>query len=258
MSRVLLIGETAEDVYHYGRCPRLSPEAPVPVFHRIETVVREGMAANVRANLEAFGHEVVFITNPEPFVRTRYVDIIADYQLLRVDENPVVRPIEYPKPDGFDMVVISDYNKGLIPNLYSVATKFPVTRVTIDTKRAALIEQGNVLVKCNSTEMDAIESGIHCRPHRYIETLGAGGARWQGVHYVTDSVPVSDVTGAGDTFLAALVHYQLQLDRVTDAGIALAIDYANAAAGIAVQHRGTYVLTAADIQRLDSRAQSAR
>jgi hypothetical protein len=83
MSRVLLIGETAEDVYHYGRCPRLSPEAPVPVFHRIETVVREGMAANVRANLEAFGHEVVFITNPEPFVRINCSGLMKTLSFVR-------------------------------------------------------------------------------------------------------------------------------------------------------------------------------
>ena len=29
---VLLVGDSCLDIYHYGVCERMSPEAPVPVF----------------------------------------------------------------------------------------------------------------------------------------------------------------------------------------------------------------------------------
>ena len=35
--RVLLIGESCIDEYHYGECRRLSPEAPVPVLDYTKT-----------------------------------------------------------------------------------------------------------------------------------------------------------------------------------------------------------------------------
>ena len=61
--KALLIGDSCIDVYHYGTCSRLSPEAPVPIFKENRWEERPGMAANVLANLKAFNIEVKFITN---------------------------------------------------------------------------------------------------------------------------------------------------------------------------------------------------
>ena len=60
--KILLIGDSCKDEYHYGRSHRLSPEAPVPVLNFKNTIVKPGMAANVRENLLAFDCDVDFIT----------------------------------------------------------------------------------------------------------------------------------------------------------------------------------------------------
>ena len=56
--------------------------------------------------------------------------------------------------------------------------------------------------------------------------------------YETSSVEVSDVCGAGDTFLAALVHQYLKSQDMDQA-----ILFANLAASITVQHMGNYAPT---------------
>ncbi len=49
-SKILLVGDTCIDEYYYGRCTRIKPEAPVPLFdiERLETL--EGMSGNVKKN----------------------------------------------------------------------------------------------------------------------------------------------------------------------------------------------------------------
>ena len=110
--KVLLVGDSCTDVYVYGTCERLNPEAPVPIlrFNRKETT--KGMAWNVRENLMSFGMEVYIATNEESITKTRYIDEKYNQQMLRVDDEPFVKPMDYQISDGeFDALVISDYNK---------------------------------------------------------------------------------------------------------------------------------------------------
>ena len=55
---VLVIGDVMCDVYIWGEVERLSPEAPVPVIESKRQQRVLGGAANVAANLHAFGCEV--------------------------------------------------------------------------------------------------------------------------------------------------------------------------------------------------------
>ena len=50
--KILLIGDACNDTYTYGYVNRISPEAPVPVFEPHYTIHHDGMAGNVRKNLE--------------------------------------------------------------------------------------------------------------------------------------------------------------------------------------------------------------
>ena len=50
MKKVLVIGDGCKDVFQYGKCERLSPEAPVPVFKPTKTTSNGGMAVNVYNN----------------------------------------------------------------------------------------------------------------------------------------------------------------------------------------------------------------
>ena len=49
--KFLAIGDSCTDVFVYGRCDRICPEAPVPVFTPVKTKTNGGMAANVQSNV---------------------------------------------------------------------------------------------------------------------------------------------------------------------------------------------------------------
>ena len=50
--KILVIGDSCTDVYHYGECERISPEAPVPILRHIESIKIGGMAKNVYENFK--------------------------------------------------------------------------------------------------------------------------------------------------------------------------------------------------------------
>jgi sugar/nucleoside kinase (ribokinase family) len=72
---------------------------------------------------------------------------------------------------------------------------------------------------------------------KVIQTCGSDGVFWNGDLFpVKDKVETLDVSGAGDTFLAALVVRYSQ-----DKKIASSIKYANKQASKVVSKRGTSV-----------------
>ena len=118
MKKVLVIGDGCKDIFQYGKCERLSPEAPVPVFKPLQAKSNGGMAMNVYANLMALGIQCDIITN-SGITKTRYIDETSNQMLLRVDENDDIKPIsskdlEVIGFDEYDAIVISDYNKGFL------------------------------------------------------------------------------------------------------------------------------------------------
>ena len=240
--RVLLIGDSCTDEYVYGTCDRLNPEAPVPIlnFNRKET--NKGMAWNVRENLMSFGIEVVILTNDETITKTRYIDERSNQHILRLDDEPILKPMDYQLPEEqFDALVISDYDKGFLTvrKICELVSEFEGP-VFLDSKKRVLPAQG-CFIKINETEQKLL-SGDYSN---LIVTKGAGGADYDGVNYPAEKTKVYDVVGAGDTFLSALVYFHLFYGTIEEA-----IPYANKAASIAVQNFGTYVLTEEDVQDL--------
>src|SRR5712675_422935 len=59
--RVLVLGDLMLDHYLWGRCERISPEAPVPIVEIERESFTLGGAGNVAANLKALGAEPVLI-----------------------------------------------------------------------------------------------------------------------------------------------------------------------------------------------------
>jgi bifunctional ADP-heptose synthase (sugar kinase/adenylyltransferase) len=234
---VLLIGDDCQDVYQYGTVDRISPEAPVPVFKFSHEERRPGMAGNVARNLEALGCNVNYL-HGETSTKTRLVDIRSKQQIVRIDNDVVSSPLEFATaiPPLYDAIVISDYNKGtvsyeLIEEL--IQTKIPVF---IDTKKTDLERMQGAWVKINELEYSKIKS--ECTG--LIVTCGPRGAT--AVHhdltFPAPVVEVADVTGAGDTFLAAFA-----VNWLTNRDIASAMQYAIRAASITVQHFGVYAPT---------------
>ena len=56
--RLAVIGDIMVDRFLWGRCERISPEAPVPIVRVQRENLKLGGAANVAANLQALGVEV--------------------------------------------------------------------------------------------------------------------------------------------------------------------------------------------------------
>ena len=142
--RVLTIGDSCVDIYHYGVCNRLSPEAPVPILKLSYTEQKDGMAFNVKNNLESFNIKVDILTNQEVITKERYIDIRTKSHLLRCDTGEInkLQPISAEKVkdvqfDSYDAVSIVDYNKGFIDKSIaefklSGITKFNVEFLTND------------------------------------------------------------------------------------------------------------------------------
>ena len=240
--KVLLIGDSCTDEYVYGSCERLNPEAPVPIlkFNRKET--KKGMAWNVRENIESFGIEVYMITNQETITKTRYIDEKYNQQILRVDNEPDLKPMEYDLPDGhFDALVISDYDKGFLSNekVFELVEWFDGP-VFIDSKKTKLPKE-SCFVKINDLEFSKLDNPAD----NLIITRGSKGAEYQGKLYPGEKVDVFDAVGAGDTFLSALVYFYLKYGIIDKA-----IPFANKASAIAVSNFGTYVLSKENVNEI--------
>ena len=240
--KVLLIGDSCTDEYVYGSCERLNPEAPVPIlkFNRKET--KKGMAWNVRENIESFGIEVYMITNQETITKTRYIDEKYNQQILRVDNEPNLKPMNYDLPDEhFDALVISDYDKGFLSNekVFELVEWFDGP-VFIDSKKTKLPKQ-SCFVKINDLEFSKLDNPAD----NLIITRGSKGAEYRGKLYPGEKVDIFDAVGAGDTFLSAMVYFYLKYGKIEEA-----IPYANKAAAIAVSNFGTYILTKEDVNEI--------
>ena len=53
--KILVIGDIMLDIYQYGKCNRISPEAPVPVIDFSNEEKMLGGAGNVLKNLVSYG-----------------------------------------------------------------------------------------------------------------------------------------------------------------------------------------------------------
>ena len=255
--KILLIGDSCVDRFHYGSCERMSPEAPVPVFKHISTETRNGMCLNVEDNINAFKFaEVTVITNSEKITKERFIDVVSGQHLLRADfgEEEKLKPfiptvsIEEHVSE-YDCVVFSDYNKGFIcedsaKKVLSVCKKLNIP-VFVDSKKQDLSCFSGAYIKINEKEFLQIDKKS-VNMDMLIVTKGKLGAMWREELYKTESVDVVDVSGAGDTFLAALIYGYFSYNR----DIEKAISTANKCASLVVQKSGTYSLGEKDVEEL--------
>ena len=243
--KVLIIGESCWDEFVYCRVDRLSPEAPVPVMVEVSRKTNEGMAGNVKANLNSLCCDVVdMITNKELITKTRFVEIKTNHMVVRLDSNDKVdRCFNIYDVDlsYYDAIILSDYNKGFltIEDLMHISNAHPLT--FLDTKKPlGLWALGFTYIKINETEWDnSVKNGalgIDWQD-KLIVTLGDRGCDHNGVNYPSEKVPVFDLSGAGDTFLAGLVYSYLRTKDISSS-----IKFANECAGKVVAKRGVSTL----------------
>ena len=149
--RVLCVGDVMLDRFVYGKVERISPEAPIPVFHTLNENAMLGGAGNVARNIAGLGGETRFVsvvgndqagrdltnqigelenldarlitdTSRKTSIKTRY--IASGQQMMRADEETVA-PIENNIKksvldatalglEDFSAVVLADYGKGVL------------------------------------------------------------------------------------------------------------------------------------------------
>ena len=253
MSKILVIGDSCEDVYHYGSCERLAPEGPAPVFHKRTTEKHPGMANNVLANLKSLGiTEYDIITQRRPIFKTRFIEESVNHLLLRHDTDDITiksSPIseEYIHPSylsEFDAVIVSDYDKGFLDfkHLEVISKNHPLT--FLDTKKIIGEWAYNFsFIKINQAEFSKLKEA---RPYMFMNpktreclfesliiTRGPRGCDHKKINYPVEKVEIRDFAGAGDTFLAGLVCKYLETKNITNS-----IKFANACASQVVQKRG--------------------
>tara|TARA_R110000751_G_scaffold270576_2_gene370352 strand:+ start:5193 stop:5942 length:750 start_codon:yes stop_codon:yes gene_type:complete len=244
MKDILVVGECCYDTFIYGDCDRMSPEAPVPVFLPKSESRNLGMAGNVYTNLSSMSlpeENVELLSSPDwtEVNKVRYVDDRTNHMFLRVDYNDKnfervdVSQIDY---NSYAAIVISDYNKGVL-------SKEDITYISkhhhltfLDTKKRLGEWASNIsFIKLNTHESkyNVPDSFANKISHKLISTHGPDGCFFKGKTYPVDRVNIKDVSGAGDTFLAALVYSYLKSKDIEKA-----IVEANLCATEVVQQRG--------------------
>ena len=252
MKKVLVIGDSCQDVFRYGKCDRLSPEAPVPIFKPTRITGNGGMAINVCENLKALGVDCDIITNDLRPVKIRYVDEVSNQMLLRVDENDEIIPITDDELHAIDFekyhaVVISDYNKGYLSadDIKWIAKNHPLTFMDSKKELGSWCDDIKYL-KVNQKEyllnMEYIDNDFD---GNYIITKGKDGAGLNGeIHFnITERHIIRDLSGAGDTFFAGLV-----ADFIKNNDIRKAVKFANKCAAWAVSQKGVVTVDLSKIE----------
>ena len=241
MSRVLLIGEQCDDIFIYGDTPRLSPEGPAPVFIPKREVYNGGMGMNVMGNLMALGIDVDFEYQQSPITKTRHIHESSNTLLLRIDEEKNIDNIgdRLPKLDfwEYQMVVVSDYNKGFLTEEDIAYIGFKHPNVICDTKKK-LGEWCKDLrfIKLNRTEFENNKEFIEENDwilEKLIITLDKDGCMYNNTMYPTEKVEIMDISGAGDTFVAGFVKEFLDTEDVPKS-----IQFGNRCSAQVVQKRG--------------------
>jgi D-beta-D-heptose 7-phosphate kinase/D-beta-D-heptose 1-phosphate adenosyltransferase len=250
--KVLVIGDVITDKYIYGTSERLSPEAPVPVVKYTRTEERTGGAGLVYENLKSLGVDAeLYDSRWRKSVKTR---VICDgHYVTRIDDDFIVPGDQFLDQillidfSEYEYVILSDYNKGTLEHAIDIIAhinKFDC-KVIVDPKRHVSHYDGAWLVKPNAKEYKELE--FDAWTSNIITTSAEGPvlAKIDGNSYISypEQVEVSDVTGAGDCFLATFVYGLVNNKPYNEC-----LDLAVRAATESVKHVGTYIIKREDIE----------
>ena len=294
--KILVIGDLMVDHYIWGKCNRISPEAPVQVVNVKEESNRLGGACNVAANLIAFGAKVSLcgIIGKDEFgkwliseLHAQKIDIthiiptptrpttqksrilISNQQVLRVDrengedidenlQEEILSSLKRKMRD-FDAVILSDYAKGLLtPKLTKSIIKLARSEgkpILVDPKgndyskyqNATLLTpnklEAQIATQIPINDDESLKQAMkklqkECKLDICLVTLSEEGIaildKKKLVKSPTIAKEVYDVTGAGDTVIAALA-----FGLSGGLNIYEACHFANAAAAVVIGKIGS-------------------
>jgi D-beta-D-heptose 7-phosphate kinase/D-beta-D-heptose 1-phosphate adenosyltransferase len=300
---ILVVGDIILDEYLFGNITRMSPEAPqTPVVLMKNEKLVLGGAANVANNIVSLGGKAIllgsigndehgrllkkllkkakikdgsFISSERPTItKTRVFD--GERQIARIDDEKdhplskkelalfqtALRKI----PANIDMVIVSDYAKGMISKetMRMLRRKFSGDKIVADPKPIHKDLMRGLLIITPNLKETSLMAGAALRRHEDIRntalrladelqtsilaTMGREGmmlcdkSDMTVYRVASPKVRAIDVTGAGDVATAACA-----LALASGASLAEAAEFANRAAGISVTKIGTAVVTLKDI-----------
>jgi D-beta-D-heptose 7-phosphate kinase/D-beta-D-heptose 1-phosphate adenosyltransferase len=245
MARILVIGDSCKDVHVYGSCKRLAPDSPVPVFVPTEEKHNDGMAGNVYRNIISLGGNADLQTNTALTEKKRYVEKKTNHMFIRVDsgQESVTRIKNLSKSllDPYELVVVSDYNKGFLTQCDIEFICRNHSLVFIDSKKKIgdFCEECSFL-KINKDEYEQSQEYLDTAPwckEKLLVTLSSHGCRFKDKMYPVENVEIKDLCGAGDSFLAALCVKYLENQSIEES-----IVFGNECATQVVQQRGVNVV----------------
>ncbi len=244
MKKILVIGESCRDIFVYCKAERLAPDLPIPVLGVVEQKENPGMAANVERNIRGIFPQVDLYTNEKwrDVTKTRYMHLDTNHIFIRVDTDhhiPRVKVEDIPL-SKYDIIAISDYNKGFLHEEDIVYITERHNNVFIDTKKILGGWAGKAkFIKINNYEYERSKPYTSSTlVDKIIHTKGEEGAYFKGKQYpVTDKVEVKDTSGAGDSFFAALLVKYVETEDIEKA-----IIFANNRAAEVVKHKGVTVI----------------
>ena len=246
--RILVIGDKCTDHYTYGTVDRLCPDVPAPVFKPTTSTITNGMGGNVARQLQEWGCDVNTKFNEDLINKKKYIDEKTNHTFLRVDIEPEIkhilpqelRMLLVSAEEKWDAIIVSDYGKGYLNHgaIQHICESHPL--VFVDTKKKIdLFLRDVAFIKINEPEWKATKDNINPNDwkEKIIVTLGSEGCMYNGNVYPITIVDVLDLSGAGDTFMAALVFEYVQTKNIDKA-----IHFANTCAMRVVQKKGVAVL----------------
>ena len=245
---ILVIGDIMLDKYVMGEVERISPEAPVPIVHVHEEHCTLGGCGNVVKNIKELGPNVVCLSSianddngklllkkliscdVEPLLigdckttikKERVIASERKVQMIRIDRECVedidaselIKAFETDYTvDDFDMIVISDYAKGVITPALMKYLNDSGARYIVDPKPRQTGFYGNpYLITPNEKEAKEMggATGLNLSQSEYVlETKGKRGMTLhddsQYWEIAAEEVEVYNVSGAGDTVIAIM------------------------------------------------------
>ena len=289
MKRVLVVGDIIVDRYTRVTTSRRAQEADIPVYDvEVDEPSRMGGAANVAMNLKALcGDDVMvelsgIMKASETWQLTcgeinlvccvfgdqleKYRLVLGSSIVVRVDNKKKFDEVyshQFHKRfcdeiclEEYDLVIVSDYDKGSIDEALARHVMESGVPVVVDSKRYDLrIFEDAMCLNVNEEEYSRQVSNkdymnVEALFDYVLVTLGDRGADLRQCeklksdggsytvhveHFPTAEVPVVDVTGCGDTHTAAFA-LGILMDPLD---VRNAVRYANECASLAVCQFGT-------------------
>ncbi|MEO6524914.1 MAG: D-glycero-beta-D-manno-heptose-7-phosphate kinase [Mucilaginibacter sp.] len=304
--KVLVIGDMMLDHYIYGICNRISPEAPVQIVEIKEEEYTLGGAGNVLKNLKSFNvnanvmsvvgnddnaqivnehlnamgvFNFTLINDEERCTTVKSRVLVSNHQLIRLDKedirpinnniaNQLIRLLEK-NIKNYDIVLLSDYNKGLLSptllkHLFAICkaegiltvidpkgidfSKYKGVNVIKPNKKEAIIASGINITNYESLRAacEKIKEITEC--DSVIITMSEDGMAFFNEDVLeiipTKAIDVVDVTGAGDTVLASL-----GLAFASGYTLREACNFANHAAAVVVSKVGSATATLDEVEQ---------